>query len=427
MTGSGKTAAFVLPTLHHLMARQGPGPRALIITPTRELASQVASDLDDLAAHTRVRCKAVYGGVSMRPQEEAFRRGADVIVATPGRLLDHLQHRYASLQRVEILILDEADRMLDMGFLPDIRRILQHVPKKRQTLFFSATMPPPIERLAKDLLHSPVAIAVERRSAPAAGVRQKAVKVPQDGKNRLFLDLLGQEDVRSVLAFTRTKRRANLLTTFLTDHGVAAARIHGNRSQAQREKALDSFKKSTIRVLVATDIAARGIDIEDLSHVVNYDVPNVADDYIHRVGRTARANRTGDAITFVAPEEEVHLRTIEKALGHRIDRANAPSPATRPAARSPVGRDASRDAASRETARGAPAPAERRRPRRASGASGNGAKTGGAGRSSNAAKAGGAGRSSNAANAGGAGRSPRSAGGASRPAGRSRRPARRAG
>ncbi|MCA9320886.1 MAG: DEAD/DEAH box helicase, partial [Planctomycetes bacterium] len=322
MTGSGKTAAFLLPTIQRLLdSPRKKGPRALIITPTRELAAQVADDLDDLAVHTKIRGAAIYGGVAMNPQVRAFKSGVDVLVATPGRLLDHLQHDYASLADVEILILDEADRMLDMGFLPDIRRVLRMVPKNRQTLFFSATMPPEIAKLSADILQDPELIAVERKSAPATGVRQIVVPVAQADKSHLVLDILGRDEVRSVLCFTRTKHRANRLTLFLEKHGIEAARIHGNRSQAQRQKALDAFRAGEVRILVATDIAARGIDIDDLSHVINFDVPKVPDDYIHRVGRTARTSRTGDALTFVSPDESSELRSIEKALGHAIERA----------------------------------------------------------------------------------------------------------
>ena len=321
-TGSGKTAAFLLPTIEKLLA--GPPTRrtrVLVLAPTRELAAQVAADCHDLAGRTKVRAAAIYGGVGMHPQIRAFKAGVDVLVATPGRLLDHLQYPYANLDHIGTLILDEADRMLDMGFLPDIRRILARVPKRRQTLFFSATMPPEIAKLAQEILQDPASIATERKSAPAAGVRQLVIPVPQADKPRLLLDVLGRDGVRSVLCFTRTKRRADRLAMFLVKHGVAAERIHGNRSQGQRERALDAFRRGRLRVLVATDIAARGIDIDDLSHVINFDVPNVAEDYIHRVGRTARASRTGDALTFVARDEESDLAAIEKALQHRIEKA----------------------------------------------------------------------------------------------------------
>ena len=324
MTGSGKTAAFLLPILHRLIGRPRGTTRALVLTPTRELAAQIVEDLNALAVHTPLSAAAVYGGVGMGPQEHAFRSGVDVIVATPGRLLDHFRMPYAKLDKLEHLVLDEADRMLDMGFLPDIRRVLRHVPAKRQTLFFSATMPPPIATLAQEMLHNPVTINRERKAAPAVGITQALYPVAQDLKATLFLTLLQRNEMQEALVFTRTKHRANRLQAFLVNNGIKAERIHGNRSQAQRTEALAGFKNGKYRVLVATDIAARGIDIEELGHVVNFDVPAVAEDYIHRVGRTARAEATGDAFTFVAPEEEEDLRRIERAVGKRLPRIIVP-------------------------------------------------------------------------------------------------------
>ncbi len=321
-TGSGKTAAFLIPTIHRLIT--GPkrkGPRVLVLTPTRELAVQVANDFKKLSAHTRLRNMPIYGGVAMPPQVRAFKSGVEALIATPGRLLDHLQHGYAQLNNIEVLILDEADRMLDMGFLPDIRRILEHCPKQRQTLFFSATMPKAIKTLSDQILRDPHCIAVERRAAPAAGVRQQVIPVAQLEKSKLLLNVLARDEVRSVLCFTRTKHRADRLTDFLEKRGVRAARIHGNRSQGQRQRALDAFRKGRVHVLVATDVAARGIDVDHITHVVNFDVPRAPEDYIHRVGRTGRANREGDAVTFVSREEESHVRGIEKALKQRIERA----------------------------------------------------------------------------------------------------------
>ena len=320
VTGSGKTAAFLLPILHRLMDRPRGTTRALVIAPTRELALQILSDLGDLAKHTGIRGAAVHGGVAMGPQTKAFRSGVDVIVATPGRLLDHFQHDYAALAGLEYLVLDEADRMLDMGFLPDIRRVLRHVPTPKQTFFFSATMPPPIETLTREILRDPVRIALQRRAAPAAGVRQAVYPVPSALKGALLTDLLLLGHMEDALVFTRTKHRANRVAKLLTRKGIATERIHGNRSQAQRTKALAGFKSGEFRVLVATDIAARGIDVEALGHVVNFDVPEVPDDYIHRVGRTARADATGEAFTFVAPEDEGQLRRIERAVGSKIER-----------------------------------------------------------------------------------------------------------
>ncbi|MBI1894801.1 MAG: DEAD/DEAH box helicase [Candidatus Rokubacteria bacterium] len=324
VTGSGKTAAFLLPILHRLAGRRRGVTRVLVLTPTRELAAQIDDHRRQLARHVGIGGASVYGGVAMGPQEQAFRRGADVLVATPGRLLDHFRFPYARLADLEVLVLDEADRMLDMGFLPDIRRILKQLPAKRQTLFFSATLPPPIVALAREMLRDPVAINVERPSAPATGITQTAYPVPQELKSALLLELLKRPDVRSVLAFTRTKHRANRLADFLARHGVASDRIHGNRSQAQRTQALSRFKDGQVSVLVATDIAARGIDITGLSHVVNFDVPAVPDDYIHRVGRTARMEALGDALSLVSPGEEADFRTIERSLGTRIERVAVP-------------------------------------------------------------------------------------------------------
>jgi ATP-dependent RNA helicase RhlE len=324
MTGSGKTAAFMLPIIQRLMPRPRGKTRALVLTPTRELAAQVDQHLRELAVHTPISGAAVFGGVGMGPQEHAFRTGVDVIVATPGRLLDHFRQRYARLDALEVLVLDEADRMLDMGFLPDIRRVLRHVPSERQTLFFSATMPPPIAALSREILRNPVTLNIERRSAPAVGITQAVYPVPQELKTGLLVALLGRGDVRSVIVFTRTKHRANRLTRGLEQARVACARIHGNRTQAQRTEALAGFRAGRYRVLVATDIAARGIDVEALSHVINFDVPVVPDDYIHRVGRTARAEATGDAFTFVAPDEMPLLRAIERAIGKDLPRVTLP-------------------------------------------------------------------------------------------------------
>ncbi len=324
MTGSGKTAAFLLPILHHLLDKPRGTTRALVITPTRELAAQILEDTNDLAVHTPITAAAVYGGVGMGPQEHALRSGADVLIATPGRLLDHFRFPYAKLAGLQYLVLDEADRMLDMGFLPDIRRVLRHLPPRRQTLFFSATMPDPIKALTREMLRDPATINLERKSAPAVGITQAVYPVPQELKSALFVTLLKRGEIKEALVFTRTKHRANRLQAYLVKQGVKAERIHGNRSQAQRTEALAGFKSGKYRVLVATDIAARGIDIEALGHVVNFDVPLVPDDYIHRVGRTARAELTGDAFTLVAPEEEGELRGIERAVGKRLPRVTVP-------------------------------------------------------------------------------------------------------
>ena len=323
-TGSGKTLAFLLPLLNHLMNQKRGVTRALVITPTRELAAQIVESMNEVAVHTPLTAAAVYGGVGMGPQEHAFRSGVDVIVACPGRLLDHFRQPYAKLAHLEYLVLDEADRMLDMGFLPDIKRVLKHLPPRKQTLFFSATMPAPIAALAHELLRNPATINLERKAAPATGITQAVYPVPQELKGELLLSLLSRGDMKEALVFTRTKHRANRLAEFLGKRGIATERIHGNRSQAQRTKALEGFKDGTYRVLVATDIAARGIDVEALGHVVNFDVPNVPEDYIHRVGRTARAELTGEAYTFVAPDEEEELRAIEKAIAKRLPRVTVP-------------------------------------------------------------------------------------------------------
>ena len=324
MTGSGKSAAFLLPILQRLASQKRGGTKVLILTPTRELAAQIEEHLRQLAKYTRVSAAAVYGGVGMRPQEDAFRKGVDVIVATPGRLLDHFQHSYARLDQLDVLVLDEADRMLDMGFLPDIRRVLKHIPKQRQTLFFSATMPKPIVELSREMLHDPVTIAVERQAAPATGITQSLYPVAEEAKLRLLVTLLERQQIQNAIVFTRTKHRANRLFEQLERHRISAARIHGNRSQAQRTEALAGFKSNRYRILVATDIAARGIDVDALSHVVNFDVPNLPEDYIHRVGRTARAEMTGDAITFVSPAEESDVRAIERAIAQRLPRITVP-------------------------------------------------------------------------------------------------------
>ena len=322
MTGSGKTAAFVIPLLHRLADRPTRATRALVLTPTRELAAQVHADLQALAKHTKIRGAAVFGGVGMGPQEAAFRSHTDVIIATPGRLLDHLSQpgRYADFSKLEILILDEADRMLDMGFLPDIKRVLARLPKERQTLFFSATLPPPIVELSRQMLKDPVRLNVERVSKPAPGIEQAVFPVKESLKADLFLALLKSNTIGNVICFCRTKHRANRLADVLTRAGVPNAKIHGNRSQNQRTEALSDFKNGRVRVLVATDIVARGIDVEALEHVLNFDVPHVPEDYIHRVGRTARADAKGEAFTLVSQEEEADLKAIERSISRALPR-----------------------------------------------------------------------------------------------------------
>ena len=323
-TGSGKTAAFVLPILQRLM-RQPPGrTRALVLSPTRELAAQTDAALRSLGKGTRIRGHAVYGGVGMAPQEHALRSGVDVVIATPGRLLDHMGRRNVDFHALQVLVLDEADRMLDMGFLPDVRRIIGALPRERQTLLFSATMEPEIEALSRTIMRDPVRISVSPPHRPPPKIRHEAYPVPQHLKTALLAELLGREDMMSVLVFVRTKRRADRVARQLGHLGFDVARIHGDRSQSQRESALEGFRSGRHQVLVATDVAARGLDVEGITHVINYDVPPVPTDYIHRVGRTARADAEGEAITFVTPEDEGDLRGIERALGRSIPRVTLP-------------------------------------------------------------------------------------------------------
>jgi ATP-dependent RNA helicase RhlE len=326
-TGSGKTAAFLLPILQRLLANPRRGAtRALIVTPTRELAAQIHSHFALFAGPSGLTAATIFGGVGMEPQVQAFKRNVDVIVATPGRLLDPLRHTYARFGGIEVLVLDEADRMLDMGFLPDVKRILARLPVKRQTLLFSATMPEPIVALTKNILADAVAINIGRVAKPAEGVKHTVFSVEQELKGALFVHLLEKHEMERVLIFTRTRHRADRLAKFIARAGIAAMPIHGGRSQSQRDAALNSFRDGRLRVLVATDIAARGIDVVDLAHVVNYDVPNVPDDYVHRVGRTARAEATGDAFTFVSAAEEADMRTIEKAIGMTLERNRISGP-----------------------------------------------------------------------------------------------------
>ncbi len=325
MTGTGKTAAFLIPIIDRLLQTKDATTRVLVLAPTRELAAQIHAHFRALAVHTRLRSAIVVGGMPMAPQRDAFRSNVDVLIATPGRLLDHLQYPYARFPRIEVLVLDEADRMLDMGFLPAIRRVLAALPRRRQTLLFSATLPPPIVALARELLVEPTRIDVERTVAPASGVTHAVYDVDQERKPALLLALLREEPIRNALVFTRTKHRADRLVRHLQRSGVAATVIHGGRSQPQRTRALAGFKAREFRVLVATDIAARGIDIDELSHVVNFDVPALAEDYIHRIGRTGRASATGDAITFSAPAERATLRSIEHAIGRPLPRKAIPA------------------------------------------------------------------------------------------------------
>jgi ATP-dependent RNA helicase RhlE len=323
-TGSGKSAAFGLPLIQSLMDLPRGTTHALILAPTRELAAQITAHLSALAKNTNVRVAAVYGGVGFGQQAAAFKRGTDIIVATPGRLLDHLAQKTASLDHIAFLVIDEADRMLDMGFLPTVRRLLRMIPAKRQTLFFSATIPAEIAKLAGEMLHDPVRVDLAPAVGPAVGITQTVYSIDQQRKGDLLVELLKDNNIFSAIAFTRTKARANRLAAHLLKHDIPADRIHGDRSQAQRTRALQDFKRGKFRVLVATDIAARGIDIAELGHVVNFDVPMVPEDYVHRVGRTARAKMTGDAITFVSADEEKYFAQVERTLGKRLDRSKTP-------------------------------------------------------------------------------------------------------
>jgi ATP-dependent RNA helicase RhlE len=335
-TGTGKTAAFSLPILQRLINGPRGHTRALIVTPTRELAVQINETLRTLSKYTNLRTATVYGGVAMQPQEQLLRKGVEIVVACPGRLLDHLGRGVAKLDRLEMLVLDEADRMFDMGFLPDVRKLLRYLPSDRQTLLFSATFPPEIEQLASQALRKPerVAIGITR---PSETVSHALYPVEKHLKTGLTLALLEQTDVRSVLIFTRTRHRASRLATQLARAGYRTTSLHSDRSQNQRQAALDGFRSGNYQILVATDIAARGLDIDSISHVINYDIPDTTDAYIHRIGRTGRAERTGDAITLITSEDTATVRTLERALGRSIDRRTlenfdykAPAPQTNP-------------------------------------------------------------------------------------------------
>jgi ATP-dependent RNA helicase RhlE len=323
-TGSGKSAAFGLPVLDALLKEQPGKTRALILAPTRELAQQITEHLRQLAKHTKLRIAPVYGGVGMRPQIQAFRRGADVIVATPGRLMDIMGQGEARLNDVGVLVLDEADRMLDMGFLPAVKRIIAKLPSRRQTLFFSATLAGAAATLSRELLNEPVRVNLTPTIAPVEAITQSVYAVDEHKKTELLVDLLKDNRIYNAIVFTRTKARAERVTHALAKHAVGAERIHGDRTQAQRARALNAFKAGRYRVLVATDVAARGIDVVDLGHVINYDVPAEAADYVHRIGRTARASKTGDAITFVSHGEADLFAQIERSIGKRVDRADHP-------------------------------------------------------------------------------------------------------
>lgn len=319
-TGSGKSAAFGVPLLQRLLESHGKRSAALVLTPTRELTEQVARVLGQLAKHAGLRVTPIYGGVAMQPQIKALRRGTDVIVATPGRLMDLMRQNEVSLDNVQVLVLDEADRMLDMGFLPAVKSIIAKLPAGRQTLCFSATLSGDVAHLARDFMRDPVRIGLAPRSVPVSTVTQLVYDVEPHKKTDLLVDLLKDGRIYSAIVFTRTKSRAERVAGALMRHRVDVDRIHGDRSQAQRSRALEAFKKGRHRVLVATDVAARGIDIDDLGHVINYDVPAEPTDYVHRVGRTGRAQKSGEAITFVSRDEAGLFARIEGAIGTRLQR-----------------------------------------------------------------------------------------------------------
>ena len=327
-TGTGKTAGFTLPLLQRLQNNYVEGqkrhPRVLVLTPTRELAAQVHESVRDYGRFLPFRSAVIFGGVSINPQKQKLVKGVDVVVATPGRLLDHLQQRSIDLSKVEILVLDEADRMLDMGFIRDIRKVLNAIPKQRQTLLFSATFSKEIKSLAAEFLHHPEEIQVTPQNTAAELVSQIVYPVDKSRKRELLSQKIGEENWQQVLVFTRTKHGANRLSEQLGKDGITSAAIHGNKSQGARTKALANFKQGSIRVLVATDIAARGIDIDKLPHVVNFELPNVAEDYVHRIGRTARAGQEGHAVSLVCVDELKLLRDIEKLLGTNIKKVNLP-------------------------------------------------------------------------------------------------------
>jgi len=362
-TGTGKTAAFVLPILARLIGTTGGGNakgiRALVLAPTRELAAQIEENMAAYAKHLPLRMATVFGGVGERPQIEALRAGVELVIATPGRLLDLMQQRHGDFSRLQFLVLDEADRMLDMGFLPDIRRIIRAMPVKRQTLLFSATLSREIENVAQEFLQSPKIVEIGRRANPAETVAQLVYEVPKHLKPALLAHLLRDPAMDTVLVFSRTKHGADRVARTLEREGVKTATLHSNRSQNQRIRALKEFKSGVVRVLVATDIAARGIDVDGISHVVNFDFPMHSEDYVHRIGRTGRAHRVGDAISFVTPEDREALRDLERFIGRGIIRKRAegfdlsqPAPPSAPGGERRGGGRAAPHGGSRQGSRG---------------------------------------------------------------------------
>jgi len=324
-TGTGKTLAFVLPALEHLLQNQSKtkNPRVVALEPTRELAIQVTEETRKVAARTSLRVVSVYGGAGMRRQIDNLRRGVDVVIATPGRLMDHMRRGNVNFKDLQVLVLDEADRMLDMGFLPDIKHIISRMPRQRQTMLFSATIPPTVSALARQFQHDPVNIEIDMAHPPEA-IEQALYPVPKHLKVQLLLAMIERMDVDSMLVFTRTKQEADIVTRQLRQSRIAVACIHGDFKQRDRISALEGFRSGKHRVLVATNIAARGLDVEGISHVINYDVPEHPENYVHRIGRTGRAEADGDAITLVTPDDEGLIHRIEYLLGHKIERKTLP-------------------------------------------------------------------------------------------------------
>ncbi|MGO9603076.1 MAG: DEAD/DEAH box helicase [Candidatus Binataceae bacterium] len=319
-TGSGKTCAFLAPTLDRLHRKHTAHLAALVIAPTRELATQVAREFALLARHTRLRAAVVMGGESEKRQIDEIRAGAQVLVACPGRLIDYLERHIVKLDRIEVVVIDEADRLLDMGFLPQLKRIMRMVPKQRQTMMFSATMASGPEMLAREFLHEPARVTVGLKSTPPSTIRQSIYPVTGEDKSKMLLEILKRPEIESAIVFTRTKSRADRIAKMLQRAHIHAVQIHGDRSQGQRNAALAGFRARRYRVMVATDLAARGLDITDVSHVINFDLPDEAENYIHRVGRTARMGKSGEAISLVTPEERVALARLERTLGGELDR-----------------------------------------------------------------------------------------------------------
>jgi ATP-dependent RNA helicase RhlE len=331
-TGTGKTAGFTLPIIHNLLTAPLPSNngeaahrvRVLVLTPTRELTAQVESSFRKYAKYADLRIVPIFGGVGLEPQSRELRRGVDVVIATPGRLIDHIERGNVTFDDLEVLVLDEADRMLDMGFAPQLNRIVDEIPRYRQTLLFSATMPAEVEALARKYLRKPVVVQVGRRSEAASTVTHAVYPVPRDRKSQLLVQLLQRPEMDSVLVFTRTKHGADRVVRHLDDENITATAMHADKSQGERTRALEDFKAGKIRVLVATDIAQRGLDVSGISHVINYDVPQQPEDYVHRIGRTGRAAATGDAFTFMSPDEISMVRAIERTIGQQIPRISVP-------------------------------------------------------------------------------------------------------